>query len=230
VNEMPIPTLAELDVDGAIDEVLSRTRGVSRARFLSTLGLGSIALLTELARPISAHAATLTDREILNFALVLEYLQASFYTEAERRKPLKRGRLATIPSHLGAVERAHVIAFKRALGRDAVKRPSFDFGGTTEQATPFLKTAVALEDLAVAAYKGQAGNIRSPEYLAAAISIHSVEARHAAWMRYLLGRRPAATAFDKPVSAAAAKRLVASTRFIVSKPNTSGQTAPKFTG
>ena len=65
---------------------------------------------------------------------------------------------------------------------------------------------MALEDLAVAAYKGQAGNIRSPGYLAAAISIHSVEARHAAWMRYLLGRRPAANAFDKPISAAEAER------------------------
>jgi ferritin-like protein len=223
-------TLGELDRDGAIEEALSQVCGVTRGRFLATLGLGSAALLGELARPNAAGASTLTDRQILNFALVLEYLQAAFYSEAERRKPLTKGTLATIPVHLGAVERAHVAAFRQALGSAAVKRPSFDFGGTTEQATPFLKTAIALEDLAVAAYKGQAGNIKSAAYLAAAISIHSVEARHAAWMRYLLGRQPAATAFDKPISATGAKKLVASTHFIVAKPATSGRTSPRFTG
>ena len=86
-----------------------------------------------LARPRPAEAAVSNDREILNFALVLEYLQASFYTEAERRKTLTKGKLATIPSRLGAVERAHVTAFKRALGSAAVKRPALDFAGTTEQ-------------------------------------------------------------------------------------------------
>jgi rubrerythrin len=223
-------TISELDRDGALQDALGATYGASRAKFIGALLLGSGALLAELARPRPAAASAANDREILNFALVLEYLQASFYTEAERRKTLTKGKLATIPSRLGAVERAHVTAFKQALGSAAVKRPAFDFAGTTEQSGPFLRTAVALEDLAVAAYKGQAGNIRSPGYLAAAISIHSVEARHAAWMRYLLGRRPAANAFDKPISAAAAERLVASTHFIVSKAKTSVDRSPRFTG
>jgi ferritin-like protein len=229
VTEEAASTLAQIDADGAVQEALGRTHGVTRARFLNTLALGSAALLAELAAPERTSAAAPSDRDILNFALVLEYLQASFYTEAERRRLLK-GKLAVIPPRLGAVERAHVTALRRALGTAAVKRPFFDFGGTTEQPTPFLKTAVALEDLAVAAYKGQAGNIRSPGYLAAAISIHSVEARHAAWVRYLLGRTPAAHAFDKPVSAAKAQRLVASTHFIVSKAKTTGSKPPKYTG
>jgi hypothetical protein len=223
-------TLDELDRDGVLHEAIAGSYGVTRAGFFGALGLGSATLLAGLAAPAATAAgAPASDREILNFALVLEYLQAAFYTEAERRK-LLRGKLAAIPPRLGAVERAHVTAFRHALGSAAVKRPSFDFGGTTEQATPFLRTAVALEDLAVAAYKGQAGNLRSPSYLAAAISIHSVEARHAAWVRYLLGRTPAATAFDKPISAAGAERLVASTHFIVSAPKTSAGTSPKFTG
>ena len=223
-------TIREIDQDGALQEALSSTYGLSRTKFIAALGLGSAALLDELAHPRSADAAVANDRAILNFALVLEYLQAAFYTEAERRKTLTKGKLATIPSRLGAVERAHVTAFKRALGSAAVKRPAFDFAGTTEQSGPFLRTAVALEDLAVAAYKGQAGNIRSPGYLAAAISIHSVEARHAAWMRFLLGRRPAAHAFDKPISAAGAERLVASTHFVVSKAKTGAGRSPRFTG
>ena len=199
MTEESAPTLAQIDADGAVQEARPHARRHAGAVPEHTR-TRSAALLAELAAPERTSAAVPSDRDILNFALVLEYLQASFYTEAERRRLLK-GKLAVIPPHLGAVERAHVTAFRRALGTAAVERPFFDFGGTTEQPTPFLKTAVVLEDLAVAAYKGQAGNIRSPGYLAAAISIHSVEARHAAWVRYLLGRTPAADAFDKPVIA-----------------------------
>src|SRR5213078_3658283 len=101
----------------------------------------------------------------------------------------------------------------------AVKRPTFNFQGTTEQQRPFLKTAVAFEDLAVAAYKGQAPKLRSNAVLAAAVGIHSVEARHAAWMRELFGITPAVHAFDQPASRASINRIVASTRFIVSKPH-----------
>ena len=64
-----------------------------------------------------------------------------------------------------------------------IKRPAFNFRGTTEARRAFLKTAVAFEDLAVAAYKGQAPRLHSKPVLATAVSIHSVEARHAAWMR-----------------------------------------------
>ena len=92
---------------------------------------------------------------MLNYALVLEYLQAAFYTEAERAKGLS-GRAAGAAKVVGAVERAHVKAFRDLLGSKAVGRPHFDFQGVTEANKPFLKTAVAFEDLAVAAYKGQA--------------------------------------------------------------------------
>src|SRR6185295_15771998 len=111
-----------------------------------------------------------------------------------------------------------VKAFLKLLGSQAVKRPTFDFQGTTEQQQPFLKTAVAFEDLAVAAYKGQAPKLQSDAVLAAAVGIHSVEARHAAWMRQLFGITPAVNAFDRPASRASVNRLVASTHFVVAKP------------
>ena len=111
-----------------------------------------------------------------------------------------------------------------------MKRPTFDFQGTTEQQHPFLKTAVAFEDLAVAAYKGQAPKLQSNAVLAAAVGIHSVEARHAAWMRQLFGITPAVNAFDQPASRADVDRIVASTQFIVSKPQMKRGSKPKFTG
>ena len=118
-------------------------------------------------------------------------------------------------------------AFREVLGSKAIKRPHFDFGGATEGSSAFRRTAVAFEDLAVAAYKGQAPHIQSRAYLASALAIHSVEARHAAWIRRLAGKPPVAGPFDEPVSGATATRIVARTHFVMRSTSDKG---PKFTG
>jgi hypothetical protein len=160
---------------------------------------------------------------------VLEYMQASFYTEAERTGALT-GKAARAAKVIGATERAHVKAFLDLLGSKAVGRPTFNFQGATEQQQPFLKTAVAFEDLAVAAYKGQAPKIKSRSVLAAAVGIHSVEARHAAWMRELFGVTPAVHAFDQPATRSSINRVVASTHFIVQKPHLKRRRKPSYSG
>jgi hypothetical protein len=226
VNELE-RLLAEVDRDGAVREARDQSETFSRRRALGLAAAGSAVVLG--VRPGAAAAASKGDVAILNYALVLEYLQASFYTEAEREAALV-GNAARAARVVGAVERAHVRAFLKLLGSKAVKRPAFNFQGTTEAQRPFLKTAVAFEDLAVAAYKGQAPAIRSKQVLAAAVAIHSVEARHAAWMRYLFGIRPAESAFDEPRGRADIERLVASTHFVVSRPRTRGKEKPRFTG
>ena len=91
-------------------------------------------------------------RAILDFALTLEYLQAAFYTEAERVGSL-HGALADQARVVGSHERAHVEAFRKTLGAAAVKRPSFNFRGATDSPKSFRATAVAFEDLAVGAYR-----------------------------------------------------------------------------
>ncbi len=222
-------TLGDLDRDGAIREAVERLSDGTRGAFLGKAVLGSAALLGALATPAAAGATAASDVAILNYALTLEYLQSAFYTEAERLGAVG-GELKSVPPQLGAVERAHVTAIKAALGHAAVKRPAFDFRGVTEDKTKFLKTAVAFEDLGAAAYKAQAPRIKSPALLAAAISIHSVEARHAAWMRFLAGVIPAATPFDEGKPISEVKAIVASTRFIVSHPKTGSTRKPKFTG
>ena len=205
---------------------------------MSGLELGSLdrdgagaagALLVALAGTGPARANGGSDVSILNYALTLEYLQAAFYTEAERVGAL-RGIAARAAAQIGSVERAHVAALRDALGAAAVARPAFDFQDTTANDDAFLRTAVAFEDLGAAAYKGQLGQLRSREYVAAAASIHSVEARHAAWIRYIAGRTPAADPVDPPISRSEAERIVASTGFIVSSPATSSERAPSFTG
>jgi hypothetical protein len=221
-------TIDEVDQDGAIAEALVGVYG-SRADFLRKATIGGATLLGALALPGTSAGATSNDVGILNYALTLEYLQAAFYTETERigavgSKALQATRI------VGAVERAHVTALREALGTAAVARPTFNFRGTTEDTTKFLKTAVAFEDLAVAAYKAQASRIDSKAILAVAVSIHSVEARHAAWMRRLFGIAPAVNAFDEPLSKPKVARIVASTHFVVSSSRTSRKGKPRFTG
>jgi len=211
--------LTVVDRDAALREVRETAEtSTSRRRFLglTAAGVGAAMLFTD-ATATAAARLDVSDISILNYALVLEYLQASFYTEAERSRALT-GKTASAARVVGATERAHVKAFLKLLGSNAVKRPAFDFQGVTENQRAFLKTAVAFEDLAVAAYKGQAPKLRSRPVLAAAVGIHSVEARHAAWMRELFGITPAVNAFDKPASRTRITRIVASTHFIVQQP------------
>ncbi|CAN5173268.1 hypothetical protein BH09ACT13_BH09ACT13_03910 [soil metagenome] len=224
---MNLPPLAHIDEDGAIREAEGR---ISRHGLLRAAALGGGgATVIALGKARAAHGASKRDVEILNYALTLEYLQAAFYTEGERLQKLGP-KAASAARTVGAVERAHVAAFRDALGTAAVARPRFNFKGVTEDERRFLKTAVAFEDLAVAAYKAQAPKLEDRSLLAVAVSIHSVEARHAAWMRHLFGIRPAASAFDEPIEKPEILRIVRSTRFITATPATSAQESPEFTG
>lgn len=229
IHDIPGLASEDLDRDGALREAADELERTSRAGFLGAL-TGALAAAVALGRPPAAGAALAkSDIAILNYALTLEYLQDSFYTEAERKRALS-GPAAQLTRVVGAVERAHVQALRKVLGKKAVARPFFDFRGVTEDQPAFVRTAVAFEDLAVAAYKGQAHLIRSPEVLAAAVGIHSVEARHAAWIRYIAGTTPAAEPFDDRKTMAETLRLVRGTRFIVGRPRTSSRRNPRFTG
>ena len=69
------------------------------------------------------------------------------------------------------------------------------FGNAVTNPKRFSKTALDLEELAVAAYNGQAVNV-SKAVLQAAAGIVSVDARHAAWIRAIRGTAPASQATD----------------------------------
>jgi Ferritin-like domain len=234
-DSLPRRSLAlhDFDVDGAVGETFERFQRDTRAGFLRRAGrVGAAAVVALGARPAVAAASGLSshDRTILNFALALEYLQASFYTEAERIGAL-RGALDHQAHVVGMHERDHVKAFRTLLGSAAIKEPSFNFHGVTGNPSAFRSTAVAFEDLAAAAYKQQAPLIQSRDVLAGALAIHSVEARHAAWIRRLAGFLPAAKAFDDPLPDNQVIDIVNSTHFVtLQQPSTTAQTAPQFTG
>jgi hypothetical protein len=152
------------------------------------------------------------DVEILNFALLVEYLQASFYKEALARGALT-GELREFARVVGSHEREHVAFIKRTLGRKARRKPPFDFSDTTRDKDKFGPTAVTLEEIGLAAYNGQAANLTKGA-LAAAARIVSVEARHASWIRDILGRNPAPHATDAGLSAAKVTAAVKRTGFV----------------
>jgi hypothetical protein len=180
------------------------TRGSLAAATLAFgagLGLAGRATSAGAAAPSAAQ-----DRAIFNFALLLEYLQAAFYTEA-----VEQGRdFAEIVSDH---ERAHVAYLRRALGEHARPRPKFDFGNATQSERAFVKTAVLLENTGVAAYNGQAANLTKPA-LAAAAEIVSVEGRHAAWISDIAGESPAPRAADLGEASADVVRKLESLGFL----------------
>jgi hypothetical protein len=163
-----------------------------------TVLLGGVAV----ERMLGATGATPSarqDRQILNYALLLEYVQAAFYAEALSHGRLK-GELREFADVVGGHEQAHVAFLKKALGANARQKPTFHFGEATRNPQKFGATAQALEDAGVAAYNGQAANVTKP-ILAAAVNIVSVEGRHAAWIRDILGVPPAPYAADAGATA-----------------------------
>ena len=223
-------TLEAVDRDGVIAETFDRLTGGTRADFFGKAVVGGAALAAALETTATAQDRhTANDIAILQFDLGLEYLQAAMYSEAERLRELSP-RTLEWSRVVGANERGHVKAIRGLLGRDAVKSASFNFRGVTEDDRAFTETAVAFEDLTAALLKTQATQVDSRRVLAALVSLHSVEARHAAWIRHIAGVVPASDAFDEPTSKAKVVRLVDSTNFVTSTPRTKGRRKPRFTG
>jgi len=139
----------------------------------------------------ATSAAKRSDLAIVNYALTLEYLEADFYDQAIESGELKDRKVAELAKRIGDNEHAHVealMATAKSLGTPAAKpMTKFDdviAGGQKK----ILETAAVVENLGAAAYLGQAGRIKSKEILAAALAIHTVEARHAAALNQLVGK------------------------------------------
>ena len=149
---------------------------------------------------LTAAASKERDARVLNLVLAVEYTEVAFYQEALERGGLTgdlEGYARIVLEH----EKAHVAFLKQALGGGADPAPRHAFGDKTKDADTFTAAAVKLEDLAVATYNGQAVNL-TPGSLKAAARIVSVEARHAAWIRSIVGDVPAADATDTSVTEA----------------------------
>ncbi|CAM3829698.1 ferritin-like domain-containing protein [Mucilaginibacter galii] len=173
------------------------------------------------------QTATPSVNDVLNFALTAELTEASFYNTAFARAGLINSADAAAIGLIRTDENNHVAFIRSVLGANesaANKARStaaitagnfntwFDFSGGAKGTVPgagpfvdvfasypiFLAVAQAFEDTGVRAYKGQAGFLKGNKtVLTAALSIHSVEARHASYLRRLrLLRAPSTVPAD----------------------------------
>jgi hypothetical protein len=188
------------------DEVIKRGIGVGGAV------LGGGALIAGLPRLASSAPSPAQDARVLNFILLIEEMEAALYAEALDRGRL-RGELRRFAQIVGAHERAHVRFIRSALGGKARRRPALDFGTATSDADEFTAAAITLEDTGVSAYNGQAANLTTGA-LQAAAKIVSVEARHAAWIRDIAGRPPAAEPTDAAMSERQVRDVLEKTGFL----------------
>ena len=193
----------------------------SRKRFLALLGsagaVGAFSLLLAAcgdeddgegdgAGSTTDEGANKTrrDREIVDYALTLEHVEADFYDAVIKSGVIKDQNVADTAIQIRENEREHVDALTKLLmdlgGNPKRPRTSFKdvIAGGPEKV---LETADTVENLGAAAYLGQAPRIQSPDVLAAALSIHSVEGRHAAALNRVVGKTIVPSgAFAKPAS------------------------------
>jgi rubrerythrin len=128
------------------------------------------------------------DQGIVAYALTLEYLEADFYKQAAASGKLKGDALA-VAKRFGEEEAEHVTALEGTLKKLGAKLPDKPKGKfPLESQAAILKLAATVENLGSAAYLGQAARIKDKEILAAALSIHSIEGRHAAVLNTVTGK------------------------------------------
>lgn len=192
-------------------------RALNRRRFLTGLGAtgltagaaivagcGSSGMKSSVP-PVMAGSPQPSD--VLNFALNLEYLEASFYLYATTGTGLSSTDMgsgagtvtggaqvtnfspavANIAAQIAADEQTHVELLRSALSSAAVPMPNINLGalGTINNQTLFLQVARAFEDTGVSAYIGAAQYlVSSVPDLTYAAQILAVEAYHASNIRF----------------------------------------------
>jgi hypothetical protein len=154
-----------------------------------------------------------TDVDVVKYALQLERLEDAFYAHATETISMETLResetldgfgdrvlhdvneyVRTVGEH-ESVHTQQLTRVLEVLGADVPEEVEYQFGLNNDP-DKFLELARVFENTGVAAYAGVAPRIESPDLQAAALSIHSVEARHAGYFNLLTGESPFPNAFD----------------------------------
>jgi rubrerythrin len=192
---------------GAVeDDLLAPEASASRRRFLYLVGAagGGVVLAPLLAAcggedpssgAESAEAVDsrepATDLEVVNYALFLEFLEEDFYDQIRKSGEIGDEQTARLVEQVYLNEKEHAQALEqlaRQLGGAPVDRPRPNFDAVINAGQErIIAVAAQVENLGASAYLGQAANVRDDRILEAALSIHTVEARHAAAFNELAG-------------------------------------------
>jgi hypothetical protein len=203
---------------------------IPNRRSLITVGATTL-VAGALAHTAPAHAFQ-ADRQLLDLLLGQEQIQVVYYSAildvfddaAFSAANLPQDARGGIESILTA-EKAHVTALPRPSG-ESTPAP---VAPTLADLTEALREAARLENLAVASYAFAIPLLDRQRLLPTLIGIHSVEARHAAWLAALLGTNPFPEAIDPPLTLDQSEADAGESTSVPSPagtPSASGDTAP----
>lgn len=184
---------------------LSRRRLIGRAAVAGGALLAGGLVVGGLAEPAASAPSASQDAAILRFLLALEHVQVQFYERAAAEGSLE-GELARFAQVALAHERSHADVLAAALGAQAPTAPTVSVDPSA-LGRGFGRSAVLLEEAVLGAYNAQAAGLRRPA-LARVVRIASVEARHTAWIRDVVGEAPAPVAADPGRATAAVRAQV----------------------
>ena len=201
MTDHPVPTLEDVDRDGALSEAIADLCGSTRADVPAQARRSAAPRCSPRSRRRESAAAQISDVGILNFGLRFERLQATFYTQADEMGTI--GPMTPPQAAVGADARrprararAHHQEGARAQGEG---RPTFDFGKANETDAGFTRTAVAMEDLTVALLTGvDAARARPPAHRGAVRPADRRGAPRRVGAPHRRHRRPRRRAFDEP--------------------------------
>ncbi|TVY15799.1 Protein rds1 [Lachnellula arida] len=163
--------------------------------------------LVERQNPATGLPDGITDTDILQFALTLEFLETAFYTEGFSKFSdadftalgLQSADITNLKS-IGGTEQVHVTTLLSAIaatGAKPVAPCTYNFGLT--DAASMVATASILENVGVSAYLGAAPLLKSPAILSVAASIVTIEARHQTFIRVAAKAAAIPSPFDTPL-------------------------------
>jgi rubrerythrin len=173
-----------------------RTAGeydVSRRRFFQLAGgLAGAGLLLSSCHKRTGPSDTYIgsgDTALLNYLYILEQLEAAFYTQAFATPyyGMSTSELQLLQD-VRDQEIAHREFFKRYLVKEAIPAISPNFSAVTfADRTSVLTYAIIFEDMVISAYNGAAHLFTNTDLAISLSKMVTVEARHSAYFRDILG-------------------------------------------
>lgn len=188
-------------------------KGFSRRKFLGGTAavagglalsgtIGKLTLGQQAGLQIASAQTLKSDLDVVQFALTLEHLETVAYRTANASGILK-GPVSDYFKSFGDNEQQHVNALttvvKSLNGQPVQEQAKYNLPNLTSQ-NDIVSFFITLEEVGVGAYLGAAPLLQDKNLLAAALSIHNVEAQHASTLKAYANDPMPAPAFGTPLT------------------------------
>ncbi|KAJ3996783.1 ferritin-like domain-containing protein [Lentinula boryana] len=159
--------------------------------------------------PYDPGSSSITDAEVLNYALTLEHLEVAFYTQGLANFSAdafaEAGFAAAVRANYDEIlshEESHITLLQSVLeemGADIVQACTYDFGSV--DVASFIAMSAAFETVGASAYSGASNLLKRRSLLPTASSILSTEARQSTWIQSTVQHlNPWSGAFEVPLT------------------------------